>query len=396
MVRRGGHNGRYFKKRTRVAVQETPEVKRVDTGIDGLSDQEAEKRDALVGRMLASMLGAFDIATMQIAERLGLYRELAGASATSMELAERTGVNERYLREWLEQQAAGGILEVDTGAAAALRRYRMPPAHAEVLTDTDSPYYLGSYPRLLMSCVSLLPDVLTVFRKGGGIPYSRYGIDCREAIAASNRPLFLNFLGSDWFPAVPDLHTRLQADPPARVADVGCGFGWSSIAIARAYPKVVVDGFDLDSPSIEQARANAAAAGLSDRVRFSAEDAATIAAGGQTYELVTAFETIHDMGRPVEALRSMGQLARQGGFVLVVDERTADEFQAPASELERLYYGFSILHCLPVGMSEQGGVGTGTVMRTSTLRAYAVEAGFTDVEVLPIENDFWRFYRMVT
>jgi SAM-dependent methyltransferase len=361
----------------------------------GLSAREAEKRDALVGRVVESMLGTFDVAAMFIGERLGLYRALAGGPATSVELAERTGAYERYLREWLEQQAAGGILEVVGDTGGPDRRYRLPAGHAEVLVDADSPHYLGSSPRMVVGCLTPLPELLHVYQHGGGVSYERYGADCRAGIAASNRPLFLNLLGSEWFPAVPDLHTRLQADPPARVADVGCGFGWSSIAIARAYPGVHVDGFDLDPPSVEAARTNAAVAGLSDRVRFIVEDAATAADKGDTYDVVTAFETIHDMGRPIEALRSMRRLAGDGGFVLVVDERAAETFEAPASEIERLFYGYSILHCLPVGLAESGGVGTGTVMRPSTLRGYAVDAGFRDVEVLQVDNDFWRFYRLV-
>ena len=359
-----------------------------------MSVEEGERRDEFVGRVVGSMLGTFDLATMFIGERLGLYRALAGNPATPGELAERAGANERYVREWLEQQAAAGILEAD-GAAGTERRYRLPAAHAEVLVDGDSPYYLGSYPRLVTSCLAVLPELLSAFRHGGGVPYERYGVDCREAIAASNRPLFLNLLGSRWFPSVTELHARLRADPPVAVADIGCGLGWSSIAIARAYPQALVDGFDQDPASVEAARGNAAAAGLADRVRFDTESAAAVAGRGRRYDVVTAFETVHDMARPVEALRSMRQLAAEGGFVLVVDERAADEFEAPAGEVERVLYGFSILHCLPVGLSEPGGVGTGTVMRASTLRGYAVEAGFRDVEVLPVENDFWRFYRLV-
>jgi SAM-dependent methyltransferase len=363
--------------------------------VEGQFEQGAEERDAFIGRVVSSMLGTMDAAGMYLGERLGLYRALASAPATSTELAQRTSADERYLREWLEQQAGSGILEVDAVGAATERRYRLPAAHAEVLIEADSPYYLGSYPRVLMSCLLPLPELLNAFRSGGGVPYERYGPDCREGIAASNRPLFVNLLGTDWFPAIPELHVRLQADPPSRVADIGCGFGWSSIAMARAYPKVLVDGFDLDAASVVAAENNAQAMGLADRIRFRAEDAAVLADSGQTYDLVTAFETIHDMGRPVEALNSMRRLAGRDGFVLVVDERTADEFEAPATETERLYYGFSILHCLPVGLSEPGGVGTGTVMRTSTLRAYAMEAGFQAVEVLPIENDFWRFYLLL-
>jgi 2-polyprenyl-3-methyl-5-hydroxy-6-metoxy-1,4-benzoquinol methylase len=204
----------------------------------------------------------------------------------------------------------------------------------------------------------------------------------------------LNQLGSEWLPAMPDVDRRLRADPPAKVADVGCGTGWSSIAIAKAYPKVRVDGFDLDEPSIASARENAAKAGIGNRLTFEARDAA---AGGEaaSYDLVTAFETIHDMADPVAALRAMRALVAPGGAVLVADERVAETFIAPGDELERFSYGRSVLHCLPVGRFDPPGLGTGTVMRPETLRRYASEAGFSGVEILPIEHDFWRFYRLL-
>jgi 2-polyprenyl-3-methyl-5-hydroxy-6-metoxy-1,4-benzoquinol methylase len=178
------------------------------------------------------------------------------------------------------------------------------------------------------------------------------------------------------------------------VADVGCGTGWSSIALAEAYPKVRVDGFDVDDPSIATARQNAAKAGLQDRVTFAVRDAADPRLAG-SYQLVTAFETIHDMANPVAALRAMRALVASGGAVLVADERVAETYAAPGDELERFMYGWSILHCLPVGMVAPPAVGTGTVMRPDTLRRYAREAGFSDIEVLQIEHDFWRFYRLV-
>ena len=186
--------------------------------------------------------------------------------------------------------------------------------------------------------------------------------------------------------------------PPARVADVGCGAGWSSIALARAYPQARVDGFDLDAPSIELARRHAAAAGVADRVAFHARDAADPALAG-AYDLVLAFETIHDMARPVEALRTMGRLAGAGGAVIVMDERVGEAFTAPGDPTERLFYGSSILFCLPTGLAdgtpERPSAGTGTVMRPATFRRYALEAGFGGVEILPIEHDFFRFYRLV-
>jgi 2-polyprenyl-3-methyl-5-hydroxy-6-metoxy-1,4-benzoquinol methylase len=179
------------------------------------------------------------------------------------------------------------------------------------------------------------------------------------------------------------------------VADIGCGAGWSSISITRAYPKVRVDGFDLDEDSIAEAKANAETEGLTDRVTFQVRDASDPELSGK-YDLAIAIECIHDMSRPVEALQAMRSMVANDGAVLVVDERVEENFTAPSDEIERLMYGFSVLHCLPVGMAEQPSVGTGTVMRPATLRRYASEAGFSGVEVLPIEHDIWRFYRLVS
>jgi 2-polyprenyl-3-methyl-5-hydroxy-6-metoxy-1,4-benzoquinol methylase len=209
-----------------------------------------------------------------------------------------------------------------------------------------------------------------------------------------NRTQFVNLLGSDWLPAVPDVHARLQAGPPARVADIGCGTGWSSIAIARAYPKVMVEGFDSDDASIALARSNAAEAGVAQRVTFHLRDASDPQLVGR-YDLVTFFECVHDFGRPVEALKVARRLLAEGGSVMVADERVGERFSAPSDDVERLMYGWSVLFCLPTGLADEPSVGTGTVMRPATLRRYAVEAGFRNVEVLPIENDFWRFYRLV-
>jgi 2-polyprenyl-3-methyl-5-hydroxy-6-metoxy-1,4-benzoquinol methylase len=235
--------------------------------------------------------------------------------------------------------------------------------------------------------------VLQAFRTGGGVPFGAYGADVREGIAACNRPQFINLLGSVWLPAIPEVHSRLRADPPARVADVGCGTGWSSLAIAQAYPKAHVDGLDLDEPSIRQARANAEVMGLAGRVTYYQRDVADPWLAGR-YDLVTAFECVHDLARPVAALRAMRTLLSPGGSLVIADERTAETFSAPGDDLERLLYGMSILHCLPVGMVEEGSAGTGTAMRPETLRRHAREAGFRDLMILPIEHDFWRFYRL--
>jgi 2-polyprenyl-3-methyl-5-hydroxy-6-metoxy-1,4-benzoquinol methylase len=157
---------------------------------------------------------------------------------------------------------------------------------------------------------------------------------------------------------------------------------------------VRVDGLDVDEASIAEARNNAAESGVGDRVNFEVRNAADPGLAGQ-YDLVTAFETVHDMADPVGALRAMRALVAEGGAVVIADERVAEEFTAPGDEIERFMYGWSALHCLPVGMVDPPAVGTGTVMRPATLRGYAGEAGFRDVDILPIEHDFWRFYRLI-
>jgi len=347
-------------------------------------------------RLTASCLGTFDMATMYLGLQLGLYRSLADrGAATSTELAGRTGTVERHVREWLEQQTVTGILLVDDAVAeAAARRYSIPAAHAEVLLDADSLNFMGAYPQQMISVLMPLPLLMKAFRQGGGVPYEAYGPDCREGIAAGNRVAFVNLLGSEWFPAIRELDARLRADPPAHVADVGCGFGWSAISIARAYPRVRVDGLDLDESSVHRAQQNARDSGVADRVTFAVRDAADPALTGK-YDLVVAFETIHDMARPVEALYAMRRLAADRGMVLVVDERVNETFAVDPGDIERLYYGFSVLHCLPAGMAAQPSAATGTVMRPVTLRSYAQQAGFRDVVELPIAFDFWRFYRLL-
>jgi SAM-dependent methyltransferase len=355
----------------------------------------AEARDALAERLFQAALGTFDLFAVYVGRKLGFYAALAERGPqTSAELASATGTNERYVREWLEQQAVTGILEVDDSeAGAAARRYSLPQGYDEALLDGDSLAFIGPIAPLVVGSLAQAPAVVEAFRTGGGVPWEDYGADPREGQSDMNRPQFLNLIGSEWLPAMPDVHARLEADPPARVADIACGGGWSSIAIARAYPKARVDGFDLDAPSIELARKNAADAGIGDRVEFHIRDAADPELAGR-YDLVTIFEALHDMSQPVEALRAARALAGETGAVLVVDERVADSFTAPGDDVERMMYGWSILLCLPTGLASQPSAATGTVMRTETLRRYAEEAGFSRVDILPVEHDFFRLYRL--
>jgi 2-polyprenyl-3-methyl-5-hydroxy-6-metoxy-1,4-benzoquinol methylase len=351
------------------------------------------RRDELVERLFGSALGAMELLCVYLGDRLGMYRALADAGpSTSAELASVTRVNERYAREWLEQQAMAGILEAqDPNAPDAERRYAVPAGHDEVLLEADSLNHMAPMAQLVVACALPIHAVLAAFRTGDGVPYADYGADLHEGQARFTKPLFDNLLATDWFPAVPTIHDRLNSDPPARVADVACGLGRSSIAIARGYPKVTVDGIDLDQASIERAQQLLPGSGVDNRVAFHRRDAADPELSGR-YDLVTIFEALHDMSYPVDVLRTARALLSDGGRVLVADEKTAERFALDAGDVERLYYGFSVLHCLPVGMVGENAAGTGTVMREDTVRGYAEQAGFTNCEIAPIENDFWRFY----
>ncbi len=353
-----------------------------------------ERRDALVERLFEATIGTWDLLAVYLGGRLGLYRALADRGAmTAPALAEATGTNERYIREWLEQQAATEILDVDdAGRDAAERRYSLPAGHDEALLDETSLNFIAPIAKLVAACTAPLDELVEAFKTGDGVPYAVYGDDLHEGQAEFTRPMFDALLGSEWLPSISEVHERLESDPPARVADVACGQGFSTLAIARAYPKVQVDGIDSDEASIAAADEHLQGSGVEDRVSFQCRDAADVEEG--QYDLVYIHEALHDMSYPVDVLAACRRLLAEGGSVVIGDERVADSFTVPGDDLERFYYGFSMLHCLPVGLVGEGAAGTGTVMRAATVRRYADEAGFQDFEVLPIENDFYRFYRL--
>jgi cyclopropane fatty-acyl-phospholipid synthase-like methyltransferase len=336
-----------------------------------------------------------ELMTVYLGDNLGLYRALERAgSMTAPELAKEAGIFERYAREWLEQQAAAGILTVDdVSAGVDERRYVLPPGHIEPLLDLESPYSMAPFCKSFVAVSGAMPALVDAFRSGGLVPWSAYGRDMIEAQGDFNRPWLVGSLGTEHLPSIQDIHARLSSEAGAKVADVACGVGWAGISLARAYPNVTVDGFDLDEASIEIASQNAQGAGVADRVRFEARDGAAPGLKG-TYDLAMVVEAIHDLSQPVAVLRAIREMLKPGGTLIVADERTEDSFTAPASEIERLFYAYSVLCCLPSAMEDQTSAGTGTVMRRSTFERYAKEAGFDEVSVLPIEHDFLRFYRL--
>ena len=348
--------------------------------------------DALSERLFESALAGLELFSIHLGWQLGLYQTLAASDPlTAAALAEHAAIDERYAREWLEQQAVAGLIAVDEpDAAADARRFYMPEGHAEVLADPDSPAFVAPFAPMLVGIARALPDVAQAYRTGAGVPYERYGSEFRAGQAAINRPAFMHELAG-WLESVPEIHARLAAEPPARVADVGCGLGASTMAIARAYPHARVEGIDSDAASIAEATD---AAGADGCVTFHHRDADELATAGP-YDLVCIFEALHDMARPVEALAAARAALGADGSVFVADERVADTFVAPGDRVERMMYGWSVSHCLPSSRTEQPSAALGTALRCSTMIELAADAGFARTDVLAIENDFFRFYRLV-
>jgi 2-polyprenyl-3-methyl-5-hydroxy-6-metoxy-1,4-benzoquinol methylase len=356
------------------------------------STQSAQQ--ALTERLFQSTIQTLELYGVYLGKRLGLYRALQVHGAlTAPELAAAAGIAPRYAREWLEQQAVAGMLTVDdTLDEADARRFRLPSSHAAVLADDEDAAHVAPFAEMVVGIGGALPQVVEAYRTGAGVPYSAYGDSFRDGQSGINKPAFLHDLTAQWLPAVTDLHGRLKRPTPrARIADVGCGAGWSTIALARAYPDADVVGYDLDAASVADARRNALARGVD--ARFVHSDAAALAGDGP-FDLVLVLEALHDMAQPAKALAALRRALAADGSVIVADERVAERFTAPGDATERMMYGWSVSHCLPVAMSDQPSAAIGTAIRPETVRACAAEAGFARVEIVPIEHELFRFYRL--
>src|SRR4051812_1639112 len=367
---------------------------------------DEERIGAFIGRLIESCVPAGELVTVDLGRSLGLYAALAAEPRTAPELAAATGIHPRYAREWLEQQGAAGVVEGADHGEGDSRRFSLPvgpaaPPPAEgargdpgaPLREEEGLAYIGAISGIPESMSKPVGALRDAFRTGGGVPYAAYEI--HDVQAAFNRPAFTNQLSSEWLPAIRGLVERLQADG-AEAVEVGCGEGWAAIALAQAFPRLHVLALDNDETSIVAARRHAGAAGVQDRVRFEVCDVSEPLDPEHVgrYDLVCAFEMLHDVADPVGVLRNAHASIKPGGTVLVMDERTEEQFTAPGALLERFLYMVSVLHCLPVGMSSEPSAGTGTVMRPDTLRRYASDAGFADVTVLPIEHEMFRFYQL--
>jgi len=362
--------------------------------MDDTVDRDGDKTDEravedFAGWVFDRFLGGMETLSIHIGSSLGLYTALRDGPATAAQLAALTGIDPRYAREWLEQQATSGILIVDDDAEHDDVRFRLPLAQGEVLTDRASLGYSTPLADMFAAVALRMPDLADAYRSGGGVSWATFGAAVRDAQGDINRPWFENVLARA-LASVPRVHEVLSR-PDAGIADVACGHGWSTIGLARAYPDAIVDGFDIDAPAIEAAHRHAA--GL-ENVTFSELRGEQLADEGEArYDAAFVFEALHDMPDPVAVLSAIRRAVRSDGVVVVMDEAVAETFSPPGDDTERAMYGYSLLICLPDSMSTPGSVATGTVMRHATLERYAHDAGFSAVSILPIEGfAAFRFY----
>jgi 2-polyprenyl-3-methyl-5-hydroxy-6-metoxy-1,4-benzoquinol methylase len=331
---------------------------------------DGDKLMQFVFRAVDEVGATLNAALVVMGDKLGLYRALAGSGGLSpAELAEHTGTAERYVREWLNAQAAGGFVEYDPDSG----RYSLAPEQTIALTDPDSPAYLPGFFQIAVGSVLDSPKIVEKARSGDGFGWHEHVHDVHEGCERFFRPGYNASLIPEWLPALDGVVETLERG--AIVADVGCGHGASTILMAQAFPNTSFVGSDYHDGSIETARARAAETGIADRVRFQTEPAA--AYSGSDYDLVTMFDCLHDMGDPVGVARHVRSTLKDDGTWMIVEPHAGDRVEDNLNPVGRAYYAFSTLLCTPASLSQEVGLALGAQAGEARIRDVVEAAGFT-------------------
>jgi SAM-dependent methyltransferase len=357
-----GHAG----SRTVAAIDQEARMATIEepVAIDG------EKLEKFVFRAVDEVGATLGAALVVRGDKLGLYRALAGAGGlTPVELARRTGVSERYVREWLNAQAAGGYVEYDPADGS----YTLPPEQAVAMTDETSPAYLPGFFQLALGSVIDSPRITEAARSGDGVGWHEHSHDVFDGCERFFRPGYNASLVPAWLPALDGVVDKLEAG--ARVGDIGCGHGSSTILMAQAFPKSTFIGTDYHEGSIETARKRAEEAGVADRVQFQTTPAAQHP--GEGYDLVTMFDCLHDMGDPVGAARQVHNTLAPDGTWLIVEPMAGDRVEDNLNPVGRAYYGFSTFLCTPASLSQEVGLALGAQAGEARIGDVVAAGGFT-------------------
>ncbi len=330
---------------------------------------DTDKLMGFVFKAVDEVGATLNTALVVMGDRLGLYRAMASAGPVSpTQLADRTGTAERYVREWLNAQAAGGFVQYDPDSG----RYTLPPEQALALTDASSPAYLPGFFQLALGSVLDSPRIAEAAKTGAGVGWHDHVPDVHEGCERFFRPGYNANLISTWLPALDGVVEKLQRG--ARVADIGCGHGASTILMAQAFPDSTFIGSDYHAASIATARQRAAEAGVAERVRFEVAPATALAAAN--YDLVTMFDCLHDMGDPVGAARHVRQALAPDGTWMIVEPAAGDRVEDNLNPVGRAYYAFSTLLCTPSSLAQEVGLALGAQAGEARIRDVVLNGGF--------------------
>jgi 2-polyprenyl-3-methyl-5-hydroxy-6-metoxy-1,4-benzoquinol methylase len=327
------------------------------------------KLHEFVGKMVGDMGGAMTAALMLIGDKLGLYKELAASKLTSAELAKKTGTTERYVREWLAAQAAAGYVTYDPKDGG---RYSLSPEQAMVFANESSPVFMPGFAEVLQSMWRDEPKITEAFKSGKGVGWHEHDKCLFRGTERFFRPGYAAHLVEAWLPALGGVVDKLKRG--ARVADVGCGHGSSTIIMAKAFPKSEFVGYDYHGPSIEKASQSAKDAGVSGNIRFEVASAKDFA--GKDFDLVTFFDCLHDMGDPVGAARHVRKSLKSDGTWMIVEPFAHDEMKDNLNPIGRIFYAASTMICTPASLSQEVGLGLGAQAGEARLRQVVTEGGF--------------------
>jgi 2-polyprenyl-3-methyl-5-hydroxy-6-metoxy-1,4-benzoquinol methylase len=340
------------------------------TTIDQPVEVDGDKLMQFVFRAVDEVGATLNAALVVMGDKLGLYSALAGSTGlTAAELAERTGTAERYVREWLNAQAAGGFVAYDPDSG----RYTLPPEQTVALTDSSSPAYLPGFFQTAIGSVIDSPRIIEAARSGDGFGWHQHVHDVHEGCERFFRPGYNAHLVTEWLPALDGVVEKLERG--ALVADVGCGHGASTILMAQSFPNSNFVGSDYHEGSIETARKRAQEAGVTDRVRFEIAPAASFE--GSSYDLVTMFDCLHDMGDPVGAARHARTTLKPDGTWMIVEPNAGDRIEDNLNPVGRAYYGFSTLLCTPASLSQEVGLALGAQAGEARIRDVVTAGGLT-------------------
>ncbi|MDP8961131.1 MAG: methyltransferase domain-containing protein [Actinomycetota bacterium] len=330
---------------------------------------DQERLDAFIGTAVTDLAAAESAAVAYVGDVLGLYRTMAGAGAmSSAELANRTGTQERLVREWLHNQVAGGYVDYHADEGT----FELPDEHAAVLADEDSPVFAGGILEVIAAMWADTDRVIGAFRADGALGWHQHDARLYRGVERVFRPIYRAQLVNEWIPALEGAEARLQSG--ATVADVGCGHGASTIVMATAYPNSRFVGFDYHQDSIAAARRAAEEADVGDRVRF--EVASADSFPGSSYDLVCYFDCLHDMGDPIGAAAHAREVLVDDGWVMAVEPAAGDDLRENVNPVSRLFYAGSVFLCTPSSLAQDGRLGLGAQAGEKRLGAVFEKAGF--------------------